>query len=121
MAPPGSRVIAHAKPSTRGSWAPNGRPGWYIDRAKDHYRCYKIIDEKTGHPRISDTIKIFKTTTNNDPVNKMLMDIIQYLKNPTAKPPESLTPQTIKDIKETQKQKDEKTPDYKHKPIIVYN
>ena len=42
FAPPGTKVIVHQKPTIRKSWAPRGKYGWYIDRAKDHYRCYNI-------------------------------------------------------------------------------
>ena len=39
---PGTKVIVHLKPTIRNSWAPRDQDGWYIDRAKDHYRCYNI-------------------------------------------------------------------------------
>ena len=42
FAPPGTKVIVHLNPRIRKSWAPRGQDGWYIDRAKDHYRCYNI-------------------------------------------------------------------------------
>ena len=42
FAPPGKKVIVHQKPKIRQSWAPQGKYGWYIDRAKNHYRCYNI-------------------------------------------------------------------------------
>ena len=47
FAPPGTKVIVHLKPTIRKSWAPRSQDGWYIDRSKDHYRCYNIyIPEK---------------------------------------------------------------------------
>ena len=47
FAPPGTKVIIHQKPTVRKSWAPRGKDGWYIDRAKDHYRCYNIYVKET--------------------------------------------------------------------------
>ena len=41
LAPPGTRVIAHNKPSQRKSWAPRGEDAWYIGPALDHHRCIK--------------------------------------------------------------------------------
>jgi hypothetical protein len=37
MAPPGTRIIAHEKPSRRRTWAPHGQYGWYIGPALEHY------------------------------------------------------------------------------------
>ena len=42
FAPLGTKVIVHLNPTIRKSWAPRGQDGWYIDRAKDNYRCYNI-------------------------------------------------------------------------------
>lgn len=39
MAPPGSPILIHNKPSTRKSWAPHGVEGFYIGPALHHYRC----------------------------------------------------------------------------------
>ena len=47
FAPPGTKVIVHQKPTIRQSWAPQGKYGWYIDRAIDHYRCYDIYVPET--------------------------------------------------------------------------
>ena len=47
FAPPGTKFMVHQKPTIRQSWAPRGKDGWYIDRAKDHYRCYDIYVPET--------------------------------------------------------------------------
>ena len=39
FAPPGTKVIVHQNPTIRKIWEPQGKDGWYIDRAKYHYRC----------------------------------------------------------------------------------
>ena len=57
FAPPGTKVIVHLKPTIRKSWAPRGQDGWYIDRAKDHYRCYKIYIPETRALIQPDTVE----------------------------------------------------------------
>ena len=47
FAPPGTKVIVHLKPTIRKIWVPRGQDGWYIDRAKDNYRCYNIYIPET--------------------------------------------------------------------------
>ena len=59
MAPPGTRVIAHEKPTQRRTWDPHGADGWYLGPAQEHYRCYKIYITKTGGERICDTVSFF--------------------------------------------------------------
>jgi hypothetical protein len=40
LAPLGTKVIIHEKPSERRSWAPHGLDGWYVGHAPEHYCCY---------------------------------------------------------------------------------
>ena len=47
FAPPGTKVIVNLKRTIRKRWAPRGQDGWYIDRAKDNYRCYNIYIQET--------------------------------------------------------------------------
>ena len=56
FAPPGTKVIVHQNPTIRQSWAPRGKYGWYIDRAKDHYRCYNIYVPETRAVIQPDTV-----------------------------------------------------------------
>jgi hypothetical protein len=43
LGPPGCRVLVHAKPDKRKTWAPqHDLDGWYVGPALDSYRCYKI-------------------------------------------------------------------------------
>ena len=56
FAPPGTKVIVHLKKTIRKSWAPRGQYGWYIDRAKDHYRCYNIYIPETRSVIQIDTV-----------------------------------------------------------------
>ena len=43
IAPPGLRTIAHEKSNHQSSWAPHGKPGWYLGPALEHYWCYTIF------------------------------------------------------------------------------
>ena len=56
MAPPGCKVIAHAKGSTRLSWDFRGKCGYYVGPALSHYRCYKVIRTATQAVVVSDTV-----------------------------------------------------------------
>ena len=59
LVPPGTKVIAHEKPSQRGTWAPHGIDAWYLGPALEHYRCYQIYAAKSGGERVSDTVEFF--------------------------------------------------------------
>ena len=37
MAPPGTKVVIHDKPSTRPSWGYHGTLGYYVAPATEHY------------------------------------------------------------------------------------
>ena len=57
FAPLGRKVIVHQKPTTRQSWAPQGKDGSYIDRTKDYYRCYNIYVPETQSVIQPDTVE----------------------------------------------------------------
>jgi hypothetical protein len=59
LAPPGCKVIIHEKPGQRASWDQHGVPGWYLEPANEHYRCYRCYVPKTQAERISDTVEFF--------------------------------------------------------------
>ena len=56
IAPPGTRVLVHEKPTLRGSWDPHGVDAWYLGPAMESYRCYRTWIWKTQSERISDTL-----------------------------------------------------------------
>ena len=58
LLPPGTKIIVHAKPGKRTSWAFHGEQGWYISPGIHHYRCIKVYIPKTHKERIADTIQI---------------------------------------------------------------
>ena len=43
LVPPGTKVLAHDKPSKRATWGPNGEEGWTIGPSPEHYRCIKCF------------------------------------------------------------------------------
>ena len=61
LAPPGTRIIVHEKPTQRCTWAPHGVDRWYIGPAMDHYQCYRVWIPSTHAERIADTIQFFPT------------------------------------------------------------
>ena len=61
LAPPGTRVIVHDKPTQRRTWALHGVDGWDIGPAMDHYQCYRVWIPSTHAECIADTIQFFPT------------------------------------------------------------
>ena len=59
LAPSGTRVIIHEKPTNRQTWAPHGTDGWYLGPALNHYKCYRVWVPRTHAERIVDTISFF--------------------------------------------------------------
>ena len=57
LAPPGTKVIIHDKPSIRGSWSKRGYEGCYIGPALNHYRCHTVYSNHTAHERVDDTVE----------------------------------------------------------------
>ena len=87
LAPPGTKVIVHSKPSDRASWEYHGKEGWYIGPALNHYRCITVYMSKTHSTRITDTVKMIPDKipipeTNIDEHLKASMDhLLQILLN----------------------------------------
>ena len=88
LAPPGTKCIAHEKPSQRRTWAPHGQHGWYVGAAPEHYRCYTIYIPKTQGTRICDTVEFFPThcqmpgVSPHDAVLYAAHDVITALTKP---------------------------------------
>ena len=59
IAPAGTRIVIHDKPTNRTSWAPHGVPGFYLGPASKHYRCYTVWATPTSAVRITDTLAWF--------------------------------------------------------------
>ena len=61
LAPPGTHVIIHEKPTQRQTWAPHGIDGRYVGPALDHYQCHCIWIPSTQSERIANTLQFFPT------------------------------------------------------------
>ena len=93
FAPPGTKVIVHQKPTIRKSWALRDKDGWYIDQAKEHYRCYNIYVPETRAVIHPDTVEFllhnskmpFRSSTEN--ANKAGTELIHALHNPAPAAP----------------------------------
>ena len=88
LAPPGTKIVLHSKPSHRKSWAFHGEEGYYIGPAQDHYRCVKCYIPKTRKERISDTVSFIPKVIPipqaniNDHLRRTADDLIHlFLKN----------------------------------------
>ncbi len=57
MAPPGTEVLVHLKPSRRTSWSFHTANGWYIGPSLKHYRCIRLIMADTRAERLTDTFR----------------------------------------------------------------
>ena len=79
LGPPGCKIIAHAKGSTRLSWDYRGHMGFYVGPALEHYRCHKIIKTSTSAVIISDTV-VFQHPTLSVPTLTTTDRIIHCLR-----------------------------------------
>ena len=90
LAPPGTRIVAHIKANNRGSWELNGEKGWYVGRAKDHYRCVECYFPSTRSTRPCDTVTFFPTTIPfpqvglTDHLRQAANDIVTILTQPPS-------------------------------------
>ena len=88
LAPFGTKVVAHNKPSNRTSWALNGKEGWYIGPSLKHYRCVRGFFPKTNSTCHVDTVKFFPTVFRvpqmslEDFLQQAALDLIALLTNP---------------------------------------
>ena len=93
MAPPGTKVLIHEKPSQRGTWDPHGIEGYYVGPALDHYRCYTVNVNTTKTDRIADTLEWFPhyvkmpTSNNLDLLIATTKDILKALQQPPYNSP----------------------------------
>ncbi len=55
MAPPGTNVLVHLKPTHCKSWSFHASNSWYISPSLKHYRCICAIMEGTGGEHLTDT------------------------------------------------------------------
>ena len=93
LAPPGTRVLIHETPQNRRTWAAHGIEGWYLGRAAEHYRCYRVYATKTASERIASTVEFFPfhsvmpKTSSADAARDAASDLTHALLNPTPATP----------------------------------
>ena len=93
LAPPGTRVIIHEKPTIRQTWAPHGTDGWYVGPALHHYQCYRVWVPRTHAERIVDTISFFPKTvpipdlTHKDAAIQAARELTHALQQPRFRGP----------------------------------
>ena len=63
LAPPGTQVIIHEKPTVRGTWAHHGGKGWYLGPSMKYYCCHHVYVTKTRGERDSDCVEFFLYNT----------------------------------------------------------
>ena len=63
LAPPGTQVIIHEKPTLRGTWAPHGVKGWYLGPSMNNYCCHHVYITNTRGERDSDCVEFFPHNT----------------------------------------------------------
>ena len=56
IAPAGTKVIIHDKPTARGTWASHGVLGFYLGPAQQHYRCFSVWAVDAQSIRVTDTL-----------------------------------------------------------------
>jgi hypothetical protein len=59
FAPPGYKILAHAKSGKRRTWAPHGQHGYSLGTAMHHYRYQNVYISATASERIVDTLEFF--------------------------------------------------------------
>ena len=90
MAPPGTKVVVHEKPSTRTSWGNRGVDGWYVGPSLHHYRCVRCFIPTTKAVRDADTVLFIPETipypevSIEDHLKQATTDIIRILTNPPS-------------------------------------
>jgi hypothetical protein len=103
MAPVGTEVMIHVKPSKRQTWGYHAIRAWYFAPALKHYRCIKAVTE-AGAVRVSDTFKLLHhnlpvpTISNTDRIIRATQQLIRTIDGHPDAPPDEL--QAIQQLKE---------------------
>ena len=90
LAPPGTKIVVHAKPTDRASWGFHGRDGWTIGPSLEHYRCIKCFIPTTKSEINSDTLAFFPheiplpKVSAEDYLKQATQDIISLLTHPVT-------------------------------------
>ena len=61
LAPPGTQVIIHEKPTVRGTWTSHEVKGWYLGPSTNNYRRHRLYVTKKRGEQDSDCVEFFHT------------------------------------------------------------
>jgi hypothetical protein len=93
LSPLGTRVLAHEKPTVRGTWTTHGAvDGCCLSPAMNRYRCYRVWIAKITAERITDAVVWFlsivtmPTASSADAATTAARDLIHALLNPSLHP-----------------------------------
>ena len=87
MAPPGTLIAAHVKPSNRRTWSPHCKRGFYVGPSTEHYRNFRCFIPETNCEIITDTVDFLKsvkqipTMSHEEYIQQSLMDILAVLQS----------------------------------------
>ena len=93
LAPAGTKVLVHEKPSQQASWAYHGVEGWYIGPSLHHYHCLKCYLLSMGGTQDADTVQFFPKqvpfpkVSTEDYLLQAATYILTVLKNPQPSHP----------------------------------
>ena len=93
LAPPGTQVIIHKKPTVRGTWASHGVKGWYLGPYMNHDLFHHVYVTKTIGEQESYCVEFFPHNTplpyNSSSENAIIAahELAYALKNPALQAP----------------------------------
>jgi hypothetical protein len=93
FAPPGCKIIAHAKPGKRRTRDPHGQHGYSLGPAMHQYRCQNVYISATDSERIVDTLEFFPHNyqmpqlSSTDRLLMAAKDMMDALQNPHPEVP----------------------------------
>ena len=93
LAPPGTRVLVHEKPSLLSRWSPHAVDGWYLGSAMLHYHCYRVWILETTSERIAHAVVWFPTkvsmpkSSSTDAAMAAARDLTSALLHPSPTSP----------------------------------
>ena len=93
MAPPGTKIFAHEKPTQRATRRKHVVAGWYIGPELDHYSCFKLFMTEKISERISDIVDFLPQNvrmprvSSADAATPAARYLVEALKSPTPNAP----------------------------------
>ena len=95
MAPIGTEVMIHIKPSHHQTWGYHAIRAWYFAPALSHYQCIKAVTE-AGAVQVTDTFQFLHhnlpepTISNTDRIVKATQQLMHAINGQNNPPPDEL-------------------------------